>query len=332
MKKKSSNQNPFPKSADQPVSEKKAGKSAKAPVEAAKLAKPGKPVKPAKSAKAVKPVKAAKAAKLDKAAPKAPLAPRVSLFDGSRETAVDAQLLRISFDDGRQLSIDLTGSAGSVAVVAGHREAGQRSTLLLRPEHYDSLTLQVCAEAVPVYAGEVHQAAADPANDEEAPREAPAPRRGRQGKLELDLAVQYGEEIGNAQRKALPKRKLIGEWISESLFADAELTVRFVGAKEGRELNQQYRHKDYPTNVLTFAYDDLPNGAVSCDLVLCCPVVEAEAREQGKPLVAHYAHLLVHGALHAQGYDHERGEAEAAEMEALEIDILDQLGFPNPYV
>jgi probable rRNA maturation factor len=331
MKKKSSNQNPFPKSADMPVAEKKASKATKAPVKTVKAVKAAKPTKPAKRAKAAaKPAPAP----APKAKPKAPLAPRVSLFDGSRETDVAAQLLRISFEDGRQLSIDLSGSAGSVAVVAGHSAAGQRATLMLRPEHYDSLTLQVCAEAVPAYADEVRRAAAGPANDAEVPLEAPAPRRagGRKSKFDLDLSVQYNGEIGAAQRKALPKRKLIGEWLGAALLSDAELTVRFVGNKEGRALNQQYRHKDYSTNVLTFAYDDGPEGAVSCDLVLCCPVVEAEAREQGKPLVAHYAHLLVHGALHAQGYDHERGEADAAEMEALEIEILDQLGFPNPYV
>ena len=89
------------------------------------------------------------------------------------------------------------------------------------------------------------------------------------------------------------------------------------------------RHKDYATNVLTFDYTREP--VVSADLVLCAPVVEREAREQGKPLVAHYAHLLVHGALHAQGYDHETGEGDALEMEALEILLLGALGFPDPY-
>ncbi len=138
-------------------------------------------------------------------------------------------------------------------------------------------------------------------------------------------------EIGDAQRKSLPKRKVIAEWLEPAIFSDAQFTVRFVGAAEGRALTHSYRHKDYATNVLPCAYGEEPDGVTVADLVLCCPVVEKEAREQGKTLVAHYAHLLVHGALHAQGYDHERGEEDAAEMEALEIDILAKLGFPNPY-
>jgi probable rRNA maturation factor len=94
-------------------------------------------------------------------------------------------------------------------------------------------------------------------------------------------------------------------------------------------LNREYRRKDYATNVLTFDYAREP--VVSADLVLCAPVVEREAREQGKTLEAHYAHLLVHGALHAQGYDHETGERDALEMEALEILLLASLGYANPY-
>jgi probable rRNA maturation factor len=94
-------------------------------------------------------------------------------------------------------------------------------------------------------------------------------------------------------------------------------------------LNRQYRGKDYATNVLTFDYSTQP--LVAADLVLCAPVVEREAKEQGKSLEAHYAHLLVHGTLHAQGYDHEAGEREAFEMEALEVLLMGVLGYPNPY-
>lgn len=241
--------------------------------------------------------------------------PRLSLFDAKGKVkTVDAQALRIDFPDGRALMFDLSGSSGdaAVAIVAQHADPASRATLTLRPEHYDSLTLSVGTEPAPDDA--------DLAADSAAEREP-----------EFELAVQHGDEITAAVRKTLPKRKLIAEWLAPALFEDAELTVRFVGAKEGRALNESYRQKDYPTNVLTFAYDDAPDGAVVGDLVLCCPVVEQEAREQGKPLTAHYAHLLVHGTLHAQGYDHETSDEDAAEMEALEIDILAKLGFPNPY-
>jgi probable rRNA maturation factor len=105
--------------------------------------------------------------------------------------------------------------------------------------------------------------------------------------------------------------------------------VRIVGLEEGRALNRDYRQKDYATNVLTFDYTREP--LVTADLVLCAPVVEQEAREQGKTLQAHYAHLLVHGTLHAQGWDHETSRADAETMEAYEIQILARLNLPNPY-
>ncbi|KVT55070.1 rRNA maturation RNase YbeY [Burkholderia ubonensis] len=238
---------------------------------------------------------------------------RLSLFDAKGKVkSVDAQGLRIDFPDGRSLMFDLSGASGeaAVAIVAQHADPAMRAKLALQPEHYDSITLHVGAEPAPPDVGLDDEAIRDP---------------------ELDLAVQYGDEITGDVRKACPKRKLIAEWIAPALFADAQLTVRFVGEEEGRSLNDSYRHKDYPTNVLTFAYDEAPDGTVIGDLVLCCPVVEKEAREQGKPLDAHYAHLLVHGVLHAQGYDHETSDEDAAEMEALEVDILAKLGFPNPY-
>ncbi|KVQ94493.1 rRNA maturation RNase YbeY [Burkholderia ubonensis] len=238
---------------------------------------------------------------------------RLSLFDAKGKVkSVDAQGLRIDFPDGRSLMFDLSGASGeaAVAIVAQHADPTMRAKLALQPEHYDSITLHVGAEPAPPDVGLDDEAIRDP---------------------ELDLAVQYGDEITGDVRKACPKRKLIAEWIAPALFSDAQLTVRFVGEEEGRSLNDSYRHKDYPTNVLTFAYDEAPDGTVIGDLVLCCPVVEKEAREQGKPLDAHYAHLLVHGVLHAQGYDHETSDEDAAEMEALEVDILAKLGFPNPY-
>ena len=145
----------------------------------------------------------------------------------------------------------------------------------------------------------------------------------------LQLSLQFGDLADPAlHRIALPRHK-VARWIRHALAADAEITVRIVGLKEGRALNRDYRQKDYATNVLTFDYTREP--LVTADLVLCAPVVAQEAREQGKTLQAHYAHLLVHGTLHAQGWDHETSRADAEEMEAYEIQILARLNLPNPY-
>ena len=145
----------------------------------------------------------------------------------------------------------------------------------------------------------------------------------------LDLTLQFGRLPNAAEHRAVLKRPAVARWIAQALERPGEIAVRIVGVEEGRALNLQYRGKDYATNVLTFDYAREP--VVMCDLVLCGPVVEREAREQRKTLRAHYAHLLVHGTLHAQGYDHETGERDALEMEALEILLLGGLGFSNPY-
>ncbi|MBA2672576.1 rRNA maturation RNase YbeY [Ramlibacter sp.] len=145
----------------------------------------------------------------------------------------------------------------------------------------------------------------------------------------LELSLQFGDFAGVQAHRALLGRAKVARWIEAALARPAEIAVRLVGEDEGRALNRQYRSKDYATNVLTFDYTREP--VVAADLVLCGPVVEREAREQDKPLEAHYAHLLVHGALHAQGYDHETDDRDALEMEALEILLLGMLGFPNPY-
>ena len=126
----------------------------------------------------------------------------------------------------------------------------------------------------------------------------------------------------------VPSEKSFRRWVHEALDADARLTVRVVGLREGRTLNRAYRGRDYATNVLTFVLDDGP--PYDGDLVLCAPVIAREARAQGKELRAHYAHLTVHGVLHLEGYAHER-EAEAARMEKLETRILRRLGYPDPY-
>ncbi len=140
---------------------------------------------------------------------------------------------------------------------------------------------------------------------------------------DLTLSLQFADKRHRAQ---LPRHKVI-RWIRAALESDAEFTVRIVDADEGQALNRDYRQKDYATNVLTFDYSRDP---LMADLVLCAPVVEAEAAEQGKELVAHYAHLLVHGALHAQGLDHEV-ESDALIMEAREREVLAALGFADPY-
>ena len=145
----------------------------------------------------------------------------------------------------------------------------------------------------------------------------------------LNLSLQFGDiSYAARHRTALPRHKVVS-WIRHSLATDGEITVRIVGAEEGQRLNREFRKKDYATNVLTFDYMQSPE--VMADLVLCAPVVAQEARQQGKTLQAHYAHLLVHGTLHAQGWDHETSESDAEAMEAHEIEIMRKLGFKNPY-
>ena len=145
----------------------------------------------------------------------------------------------------------------------------------------------------------------------------------------LTFSLQFARFDGVAQhRAALPRHKVM-RWVRHALASDAEITVRIVDTEEGQQLNRAYREKDYPTNVLTFDYAQEP--VILADLVLCAPVVEREAREQNKSLQEHYAHLLVHGTLHAQGWNHETSEQDAQEMEAYETEILRGLGFTDPY-
>lgn len=158
----------------------------------------------------------------------------------------------------------------------------------------------------------------------------------------FSLSVQYASSARN-----LPNRAQFRRWIKAALhpqgvrrrvpgsFAatlplqqEASITLRIVDEAEGRELNKNYRGKDYATNVLTFVYDDVPT--LSGDIVICAPVVEKEGVAQHKDLLAHYAHLTLHAALHVQGFDHEN-DADAAEMEALEIALMLKLRYPDPY-
>ncbi|HJU21378.1 MAG TPA: rRNA maturation RNase YbeY [Casimicrobiaceae bacterium] len=145
----------------------------------------------------------------------------------------------------------------------------------------------------------------------------------RAGRSRLSLTIQAAVE--NTQ---LPSRAALRRMAQAALERDAKVTLRFVAGREGRALNRRFRDRDYATNVLTFVYDE--GVSLSGDIVLCPPVVEREARAQRKTLEAHYAHLVIHGMLHLQGYDHAR-RADAARMQAREIALMRGLGYPNPY-
>jgi probable rRNA maturation factor len=143
---------------------------------------------------------------------------------------------------------------------------------------------------------------------------------------EFRLSVQFASDSTD-----LPSRGQVRRWVAAALEHPAEVTVRIVDADEAQALNQDYREKDYVPNVLTFEYGEISPGVLGGDVVICAPVVEREAREQGKPLRDHYAHMAVHGVLHLQGYDHlEAGEAEV--MEAREAAILKRFHIPDPYL
>ena len=141
-------------------------------------------------------------------------------------------------------------------------------------------------------------------------------------------ALRLSLQFGDATHRTLLPRHRVARWLRSALAVPAEITVRIVGSKEGRSLNRKFRGKDDATNVLTFAYEREPR--VVADLVLCGPVVAREAKAQGLDLEAHYAHLVVHGALHAQGSDHKRAR-EAKAMERRESAIVVDLGFADPY-
>ena len=146
---------------------------------------------------------------------------------------------------------------------------------------------------------------------------------------QLQLSLQFGDIPHAARHRAALPRHFVARCLRHALERDAEITVRIVGAEEGQQLNASYRGKDYATNVLTFDYAQTP--MVLADLVLCAPVVAQEAKAQSKTLAEHYAHLLVHGCLHAQGWDHETSLKDAHAMEAREVAILAGLGLRNPY-
>jgi probable rRNA maturation factor len=143
--------------------------------------------------------------------------------------------------------------------------------------------------------------------------------------LQFSLSVQFASAAID-----LPSRVQVRRWVAAALEHSAQITVRIVDADEAKALNQDYRQKGYIPNVLTFEYGEISPGVLGGDVVICAPVVEREAREQGKPLKDHYAHMTVHGVLHLQGYDH-IDPADADIMESREAAILKQFRIPNPY-
>ncbi len=149
--------------------------------------------------------------------------------------------------------------------------------------------------------------------------------------FKLTLDIQFGSESLEQTWSPLINKRKVGNWIKEALQQDASMTVRFVGNAESKKLNGMYRHKDYATNILTFPYDiDPDTNALNADLVICLPVLKKEALAQKKSFEQHLIHLIIHGTLHAQGFDHE-DEVEAEAMEELEIKILKSLKQANPY-
>ncbi len=140
--------------------------------------------------------------------------------------------------------------------------------------------------------------------------------------------LQLSLQMPDGRHRAVLRRHAVARWIRGALALPAEMAVRIVDENEGRRLNREFRGKDHATNVLTFDYSRGP--VVSADLVLCAPVVAREAHELGIPLCDHYAHLLVHGTLHAQGWDHLNAR-DAGRMEAHETELLSLLGIPDPY-
>ncbi len=148
--------------------------------------------------------------------------------------------------------------------------------------------------------------------------------------MTIELELQIATEV-----KTLPHPAQFREWISvtlSQLLETAEITIRLVDREESAQLNQQFRFKEGPTNVLSFPYEPIPGIVSRCigDVVICAPLVEEESNEYNIPLLAYWAHMVVHGTLHLMGYDHEE-ENEAREMKALETQIIMSLGFPPPY-
>ncbi|MGD9872149.1 MAG: rRNA maturation RNase YbeY [Thauera sp.] len=255
--------------------------------------------------------------------------PRIFAIDAEgKASRVKAERIEIEFGDGRKLLLAFPERVwGDLEIEADADDASAVPMLSMQPGACNLMTVRVDVLHDMCFVDE-----ADDALEQDA-----AHAGGHDHPPVLKLKVQKavdGEDKANA-----PKKNHIRRWAQAALARDAAVTVRLVDETEGRELNRDYRGKDYATNVLTFSYaegEDLPGmpapgaGVLAGDLVLCVPVVMREAAEQGKTPEAHFAHLVVHGMLHLQGFDHEN-EVEAAEMEMRETEILCGLGYADPY-
>ena len=149
-------------------------------------------------------------------------------------------------------------------------------------------------------------------------------------KSKLLIELQYASPAIEAALTQQVSENVMKKWVKAATYQSGELTLRFVNTAEGKKLNLAYRNKDKATNVLTFPYESSKTN-VMADIIFCLPVIQNEAKEQEKTLKAHLAHLIVHGCLHAQAYDHETAK-DAKKMESLEVLILEKLGFSNPYL
>lgn len=238
---------------------------------------------------------------------------------GGKATRIEAERLEIDLGDGRRLLLSLPERPwGDLEIEADSTRKDAAPVLSLQPGACNRVTLRL----------DLHHALLPSEGDEAIGQP--------QGDSPPVLKLVVQKALDGAGKAAAPKKHAIRRWAQAALRRDAEVTVRLVGEAEGRELNRTFRGKDYATNVLTFGYgegEELPGcggGPLAGDLVLCVPVVAREAAAQSKALEAHFAHLVVHGMLHLQGYDHEN-EAEAAAMEKIETDILGGLGYADPY-
>jgi probable rRNA maturation factor len=153
-------------------------------------------------------------------------------------------------------------------------------------------------------------------------------KKSKIAKLVLD--IQYASPAIESALGKVASSSLIKKWIAASTMNTGLLTLRFVNTAEGKKLNRAFRNKNYATNVLTFPYERSKNS-FTADIIFCLPVIKKEAKTQEKTLKAHLAHLIIHGCLHAQGFDHEL-KSDAKKMEALEVSLLKKLGFSNPYL